>query len=37
MTGLTAIENSPYVSLISLTLTKVDGPYLEFHNIINQE
>ena len=25
MTGLTAIENDPYASLISLILTKVDG------------
>ena len=31
MTGLTAIENDPYVSLILLILTKVDGAYLEFH------
>ena len=30
MTGLTAIENGPYVSPISLILTKVDGAYLEF-------
>ena len=26
MTGLTATENGPYASLISLILTKVDGP-----------
>ena len=31
MTGLTTIENDPYVSPISLILTKVDGTYLEFH------
>ena len=31
MTGLTAIENGPYGSLISLILTKVDGAYREFH------
>ena len=31
MTGLTAIENGPYVSLISLILTRVDGTYREFH------
>ena len=31
MTGLTAIENGLYVSLISLILTKVDGAYQEFH------
>ena len=39
MTGLTTIENDPYVSLISLILTKVDGAYQEFHHndVINQE
>ena len=31
MTGLTAIENDPYVSLILLILTKVDSVYQEFH------
>ena len=31
MTGLTVIENGPYVSPISLILTKVDGTYREFH------
>ena len=31
MTGLTAIENDPYVSLILLILIKVDGAYREFH------
>ena len=31
MTGLTAIENGPYASLISLILTAVDGAYEEFH------
>ena len=31
MTGLTAIENGPYVYPISLILTKVDGAYREFH------
>ena len=31
MTGLTAIENGPYVSPISLILIKVDGAYREFH------
>ena len=31
MTGLTTIENDPYVSLILLILTKVDGAYREFH------
>ena len=31
MIGLTAIENGPYVSLILLILTKVDGAYREFH------
>ena len=31
MTGLTTIKNGPYVSLISLILTKVDSAYLEFH------
>ena len=30
MTGLTAIENGPYVSLTSLILTVVDGAYQEF-------
>ena len=39
MTGLTAIENDPYVSLISLILTKVDGAYRELisNDVINQE
>ena len=31
MTGLTTIENDPYVSQISLILTKVDVAYREFH------
>ena len=31
MTGLTTIENDPYVSLISLILTVVDSAYREFH------
>ena len=31
MTGLTTIENDPYVSPISLILTKADGAYREFH------
>ena len=31
MTGLTAIENEPYASPISLILTAVDGAYQEFH------
>ena len=31
MTGLTAIENDPYVSPISLILKVVDGAYREFH------
>ena len=31
MTGLTAIENDPYVSPILLILTAVDGAYGEFH------
>ena len=31
MTGLTAIENAVYDSLISLILTEVDGAYQEFH------
>ena len=31
MTGLTAIENDPYVSPISLILTKVAGAYRKFH------
>ena len=30
MTGLTTIENDPYVSLISLILIKVDDAYREF-------
>ena len=39
MTGLTTIENDPYVSSILLILTKVDGAYREFHRqyVINQE
>ena len=31
MAGLATIENDPYVSLILLILTKVDGAYREFH------
>ena len=31
MIGLTTIENDPYVSLILLILTMVDGTYREFH------
>ena len=31
MTGLATIENDPYVSPISLILTKVDGAYQDFH------
>ena len=31
MTGLTTIENDPYVSPISLILTAVDSTYQEFH------
>ena len=31
MTGLTTIENGPYVSPISLILTEVDGTYQEPH------
>ena len=31
MTGLTTIENAPYVFPILLILTKVDGTYQEFH------
>ena len=31
MTGLTTIENDPYVSPLSLILTKVDSTYQEFY------
>ena len=31
MTGLTGIENEPYVSPILLDLRVVDGTYREFH------
>ena len=32
MTGLTALENGPYVSLIQPILIKFDGAYREFHS-----
>ena len=39
MTGLTTIENEPYVSPISLILTAVDGAYRDLigNYVINQE
>ena len=37
MTGLTAIENGPYVSPISLILTKVDDTYREFHQQLRHQ
>ena len=37
MTGLTTIENGPYVSPISLILTEVDGAYREPKSLIRND